>query len=68
MLSVHPGPILTDMAVAANIDKDADPPSVVPEAIIEALRHDQFLVFPGKVAQKVGEAYRNFAETYIEPN
>lgn len=66
MLSVHPGPILTDMAVKAKIDKEADPPEVVAEAILEALKGDSFLVFPGKTAQQVGAAYAPFAEAFIE--
>lgn len=65
MISVHPGPILTDMAVKARIDKDADPPEVVAESIIKALEGDQFLVFPGKTAEKVGEAYAPFAEAFL---
>lgn len=66
MLSVHPGPILTEMAVRAKIDKDADPPEVVAVAIIEALKGEHFLVFPGKTAVKVGEAYAPFAKAFIE--
>lgn len=66
MLSVHPGPILTDMAVKAKIDKDADPPEVVAEAIIEALSSNRFLVFPGKTAGQVGHAYEPFAKAFIE--
>ena len=66
MLSVHPGPILTDMAIKAKIADDADPPEVVPEAILEALKGDDFLVFAGSTATEVGKAYAPFAEAYIE--
>ena len=66
MLSVHPGPILTDMAVKAKIAHIADPPEVVPQAILEALKGDQFLVFAGEVASEVGAAYAEFAKAYVE--
>lgn len=65
MVSVHPGPILTDMAIKADIAEDACPPEVVAEGILKALEEKSFLIFPGKTAQKVGEAYAPFAEAYI---
>ena len=65
VLSVHPGPILTDMAVEAGIDEDAAPPSAVPEAMIEAMKKGEFLVFPDQVSQAVGAAYQPFADQFF---
>ncbi len=66
MMSVHPGPMLTDMAVHAKIEDIAEPPETVALDILEALKGDQFLVFSGSVAGAVGEAYAEFAQAYIE--
>ena len=65
MISVHPGPILTDMAIKADIADNACPPEVVAEGILEALKDRSFLVFPGKTAQTVWSAYEPFAESFI---
>lgn len=66
MLSIHPGPMRTDMAVKAKIDDMAEPPETVAEDILQALEGEQFLVFSGSVAGAVGEAYAEFAKAYIE--
>ena len=66
VLSVHPGPIATDMADQAGITDSAEPPSVVAEGIIKALKIGQFHLFPDSLAQKVGEHYSNYAESVIE--
>lgn len=65
VLSVHPGPIATDMADQAGIAEIAEPPSIVSEAIIDALRTGQFLVFPDSFAINIGEHYEYFAEKEI---
>lgn len=65
VLSVHPGPIDTDMAGHAGFD-DADPPSVVAEAIVASLAAGEFHLFPDKFAKQIGEAYEGFAEAVIE--
>ena len=65
VLSVHPGPTLTDMAVDAGIDDDAAPASDVPEAMIHAMKAGDFLVFPDKVSREVGNAYQPFADKYF---
>ncbi len=66
VLSVHPGPIATDMADQAGITDGAEPPSIVAEAIIVALKTGQFHLFPDSLAQKVGEKYASYAENMIE--
>lgn len=65
MLSVHPGPIGTDMAAQAGLD-DTDPPSVVSEGIVAALKAGNFHLFPDKMAKDFEQAYRNFAEKFVE--
>lgn len=65
VVSVHPGPIETDMAKAAGLD-DTDPPSVVADAILAALKNDTFHVFPDKLAKQVWFAYEGFAKAVVE--
>ncbi len=66
VVSVHPGPMATDMATAAGLADVAEPPSLVPEALIEALENGDFHVFAGSFAKRIGGAYRSFAESVIE--
>jgi len=66
VISVHPGPIATDMAREAGLEDGAEPPEKVGEAIVEALRSGEFHVFPDSMAQEVGAAYRDFAKHVIE--
>ena len=66
VLSVHPGPIATDMGDAAGLTEIAEPPVLVPEGIIEALKTGNFHVFPDSMAKQMGSAYKSFAENVIE--
>lgn len=66
VLSVHPGPILTDMAIESGFDEDADPASVVSEGIINSLKSGDFHLFPDRMAKDYEKAYRKFAEDIIE--
>lgn len=66
VVSVHPGPIATDMAKGAGIYEIAEPPSVVADAIFEALRNDTFHVFPDSWAQDLFKAYASFARSLTE--
>ncbi len=68
VLSVHPGPIATDMAVSAGLDEIAEPASLVPEAIMAALAASEFHVFPDTMARQIGGAYRSFASNVVEAN
>ena len=65
-LSVHPGPILTDMAISSGFAEDSDLPSVVSEGIVEALKDGDFHLFPDRMAKDFEKAYHNFAEAIIE--
>jgi NAD(P)-dependent dehydrogenase (short-subunit alcohol dehydrogenase family) len=66
VLSVHPGPIATDMGDAAGLTDIAEPPSLVAESIVEALRIGDFHVFPDSMAKRIGSSYKSFAENVIE--
>ncbi len=66
VVSVHPGPIATRMAEKAGMTEMAEQPSLVGEAIVEALRTGTFHVFPDSMARQIGQAYRSFAETVVE--
>ncbi|OYP35020.1 SDR family oxidoreductase [Rhodopirellula sp. MGV] len=68
VVSVHPGPIATDMASAAGLSEIAEPPSLVATAIIEALESGDFHAFPDSMAKDFGEAYASFAENVIDSN
>jgi NAD(P)-dependent dehydrogenase (short-subunit alcohol dehydrogenase family) len=68
VLSVHPGPIATDMAANAGMGEIAEPPALVPQAIIAALENREFHVFPDSMAQQIGGAYAGFAGSVVEAN
>ncbi|MEM9003113.1 MAG: SDR family oxidoreductase [Cyanobacteria bacterium P01_F01_bin.86] len=66
VLSVHPGPIATDMGDAAGLTEIAEPPTLVPEGIIAALEAGEFHVFPDSMAKQIGGAYSSFAKNVVE--
>jgi NAD(P)-dependent dehydrogenase (short-subunit alcohol dehydrogenase family) len=66
VVSVHPGPIATDMADSAGFEEIAEPASVVADSIIQALSDEAFHVFPDTMARQIGEVYRPFAENIVE--
>lgn len=66
VLSVHPGPIATDMGDAAGLTEIAESPTLVAEGIISALQAGEFHVFPDTMAKQIGSAYQGFAKDVIE--
>ena len=67
LVSVHPGPIATDMGTEAGFPEDvADSPTVVAEGIIQALANGDFHVFPDTMAKQFWQAYQGFAENVVE--
>jgi NAD(P)-dependent dehydrogenase (short-subunit alcohol dehydrogenase family) len=66
VLSVHPGPIATDMSDAAGLTEIAEPPAIVADRTIEALKTGHFHVFPDSMARQMGDAYQSFAKNVIE--
>ncbi|PWJ57008.1 short-subunit dehydrogenase [Dyadobacter jejuensis] len=61
VVSVHPGPIATDMGVAAGF-KDGASPSVVAEGIITSLQDGDFHLFPDPLAKQIEGAYQSFSD------
>lgn len=66
VLSVHPGPIATDMAHGAGLGEVAEPPQLVGEAIVSSLRAGAYHCFPDSMAKQMGEAYQSFSENVVE--
>lgn len=66
VLSVHPGPIATDMANNAGLSDIAEPPGLVAEGIIEALKKGECHLFPDTMARELWQEYENFARKVIE--
>lgn len=66
VLSIHPGPIATDMSSAAGLGDIAESPTLVADGIIAALKIGEFHVFPDTMAQQIGGAYQSFAKNVVE--
>jgi NAD(P)-dependent dehydrogenase (short-subunit alcohol dehydrogenase family) len=66
VVSVHPGPIATDMADQAGLTKVAQPASVVADAVLAAIDNGDFHVFPDDIAKQIGGAYDSFAKNVVE--
>lgn len=67
VVSVHPGPIATDMAQDAGIMDMAEPPRLVAESILTALEKGDFHAFPDTMAKQLGAAYESFGEAVVLP-
>lgn len=68
VVSVHPGPIDTDMANDAGMGEIAEPAELVPQAVIAAIESGAFHTYPDSMAKQVGEAYQSFAVGVVEAN
>jgi NAD(P)-dependent dehydrogenase (short-subunit alcohol dehydrogenase family) len=66
VVSVHPGPIATDMAVDAGIEALAEPAELVARSIIDAIESGEFHAFPDSVAKQIGAVYHDFATNIVE--
>lgn len=66
VVSVHPGPIATDMGREAGLEEIAEPASLVADAIVDALSMGTFHAFPDSMAKRIGEAYASFAANVVE--
>lgn len=66
VLSVHPGPIATDMATEAGLNEIAEPASLVADGIIEALNTGEPHLFPDSMAKQFWDAYQPFARNIVE--
>ncbi|MEP0901567.1 hypothetical protein [Nodosilinea sp. FACHB-13] len=66
VVSVHPGPVATDMADSAGLGEIAESPALVGEGIVTALKDGKFHLFPDTMAKQVGAAYASFATNVVE--
>jgi len=66
VLSVHPGPIATEMSDAAGFSEIAEPPSLVADGIVAALKAGDFHLFPDSMAKEIGGAYESFSKNVVE--
>ncbi len=68
VVSVHPGPIATDMAIDAGIGEIAEPASLVADSILVALKAGDFHAFPDSMAKQFESQYQGFAENIVNAN
>ena len=66
VLSVHPGPLATNMTKQVGMYDDAASPSVVANAVVQSLANGDFHLFPDPVSQYLSSAYGDFANAVIE--
>lgn len=66
VISVHPGPISTDMGKEAGLEEIAEPPDLVAEGLMTALAGEDFHVFPDTMAKNYWQAYKTFAKGVVE--
>lgn len=64
VLSVHPGPIETQMT--EGFDLEMDTPDAVANGIVESLRSGAFHLFPDKMSRELWSAYEPFATAVVE--
>jgi len=68
VISIHPGPIATDMASEAGIAEIAEPASMVADALIAAIENGEFHVYPDTMAKQFWAAYEDFADAIVDAN
>lgn len=66
VLSVHPGPIKTDMSDKAGFGDAAEPVSIVAEGIVASLKSGDFHLFPDSMAKSFEAGYQSYAQNVIE--
>ena len=66
VVSVHPGPIATDMANEAGFGEQAESPTLVADGIFDAIANKTFHVFPDSMARQFWQGYQGYAEAVIE--
>jgi NAD(P)-dependent dehydrogenase (short-subunit alcohol dehydrogenase family) len=65
VISVHPGPIATDMIVESGFTGETQPASVVASGVMAAIENGDFLVFPDVTAMQIGGEYHSFAQNVV---
>jgi NAD(P)-dependent dehydrogenase (short-subunit alcohol dehydrogenase family) len=64
VVSVHPGPIATDMAAEAGFP-EGESPATVSEGIVSALKAGEFHLFPDTMAKQFEAAYQSFSDNCV---
>jgi len=68
VISVHPGPIATEMIKQVGFGAMAEPPEQVANAVMDAIETKGiFHVYPDSKSQVLGKVYQEFAEKVVEP-
>lgn len=68
VVSVHPGPIDTDMANKAGLGDMAEPVKVVADALLASLSAGEFHCFPDTMARQFWDQYQSYAKNIVEVN
>lgn len=66
VLSVHPGPIATDMANEAGMGEMGHPVDSVSEGIVASLKAGDFHLFPDEMAKQFEASYSSYSNSFIE--
>lgn len=64
VLSVHPGPVATDMGAATGFDNAAST-SVISESTASSLKAGHFHLFPNDMAKQFESAYQSFSDNIV---
>ena len=65
VVSVHPGPIATELLDGTGFEEIAEPPERVADGIIESIESNTFHLFPDMMAKQIGGAYQSFADNVV---
>jgi NAD(P)-dependent dehydrogenase (short-subunit alcohol dehydrogenase family) len=68
VISIHPGPIATEMAAEGGILEIAEPASLVGEGLVATLENDDFRLYPDSMAKMIGGEYASFAANIVDAN
>ena len=69
VVSIHPGPVATDMGKEAGFEEGAAAPaSVVADAIVAGIENGEFHAFTDDMAKMIGDAYSGYAENIVNVN
>ena len=68
VVSVHPGPIATDMIrqISRELADIAEPPAQVAEEVVQGMNDGVFHVYPDSKSKPLGQAFQPFATEFIE--
>jgi short-subunit dehydrogenase len=68
VMSVHPGPIATEMIKTASeeLAKQAETPEACAREVIKSMEAGDFLCFPDPLAKKLSEKYKPFSDYVFE--